>query len=59
MEFILVVLIYAGAFAKGDSVALQALPGWSSRAACEQAGRELEPLVKATSKEVRFVCVKR
>lgn len=59
MEWTLVIFIYAGMLAKGDSVALQALPGWTSKTACEQAGRDLEPLVKTTAKELRFVCVKR
>lgn len=59
MEWTLVIFIYAGMLAKGDSVALQTLPGWTSKATCEQAGRELDPLVRTTTKELRFVCVKR
>ena len=51
--------IYAGMLASGDSVALITLPGWSTKAACEQAGKELEPLVRSTAKALRFVCVKR
>lgn len=59
MEWILIALIYAGPLARGDSVALQALPGWSSQAQCQAAGKALEPLVKATAKDLRFVCIKR
>lgn len=59
MEWTLVIFIYAGILASGDSVALTALPGWNTKASCEQAGKELQPLVKKAAKELRFVCVKR
>lgn len=58
-SWILVMLVYAGVMAKGDSVALQTIPGFDNKARGEAAGRELEPLVKVSTKEVRFVCVRK
>lgn len=58
MEWILVAYIYAGALATGDSVALQAIKGFKTEISCQEAGKALNPLVSATAKNVRFVCVK-
>ena len=58
MTWTLVVFIYAGMLAKGDSVALQTLPGWTTQASCEAAAKALSPLVSGTAKEIRTVCVK-
>ena len=58
MTWTLVIFIYAGMLAKGDSVALQTLPGWTSQASCEAAASALSPLVQGTFKEIRTVCVK-
>jgi hypothetical protein len=57
MEWILVVYIYAGAWAEGDSVTMTTVP-MLSEPACRIAGDKLGPLVEGTAKEVRFVCVK-
>ncbi|KQW02230.1 hypothetical protein [Rhizobacter sp. Root1221] len=59
MEFILVLYIYAGMFAKGDSVTVQAVPGFTSEAACKAAGKAAEPLVAGSAKELRFICLKK
>ena len=59
MEWILIALIYAGPMARGDSVALQTLPWWSSKEQCQAAGKAMEPLVRATAKDLRFVCIKK
>lgn len=59
MEWILVVLIHAGVMSKGDSVTMTTLPGWGTEQACEEAGRSMKPLVEATFKEMRYVCVKK
>ena len=59
MEWLLIVLVYAGPWAKGDSVSMWTVPGWTTQAECQRAGRELDPLVKASTKELRFVCVAR
>lgn len=58
-SWILVMLVYAGILAKGDSVALQTVTGFDTKARCEAAGQQLEPLVKTTAKEVRFVCLRK
>lgn len=56
--WVLVMYIYAGAFAKGDSVTLYTIPGFSSEAACKAQGPAGERLVLGTSKEYAFVCMK-
>lgn len=54
----LVVLVYAGALAKGDSVTLTHIPNWQSEQACVAAGSALKPLVSGSFKELKFVCIK-
>lgn len=56
--WILILYIYAGAFAKGDSVTLASVPGFSSQVACEAAAKQGDKLVAGTSKEFRYLCVK-
>lgn len=57
MEWVLIVYIYAGAWAKGDSVTLATVP-MATEEACNKAGNQLDPLVYNSSKEVRYVCIK-
>jgi len=57
MEWILVLYIYAGPFAKGDSVALATIP-MQNQEVCEIAGKEAEVLTINTTKVTRHVCVK-
>lgn len=57
MKFLLVIYIFAGSWAKGDSVALQVAP-MPTQQVCEAAGRQAETLVKGSAKEYRFVCLK-
>jgi hypothetical protein len=57
MHWILLVYIYAGVFAKGDSVALQKIEGFSTQQACEDAAKGLNVLVNGSAKEVRHVCI--
>lgn len=54
--FYLILYIYAGGLARGDSVALQSIP-MPSLAACQEAGKAAEVLVKATAKDLRFICI--
>ena len=49
--------IYAGVFAKGDSVALTTIP-MATQEACEKAAKDTESLVKNTAKEIRHACVR-
>ena len=57
MSWVLVIYIYAGAWAKGDSVTLATVP-MASQELCEKAGNNLDPLVSGSAKEVRFVCLR-
>lgn len=57
MEWVLIIYIYAGIWAKGDSVAIATIP-MASQDVCEQAAVKSETLTKATAKEFRHVCVK-
>lgn len=58
MTWILVLYIYAGVFAKGDSVTMTSVPGFLSEADCAAAGTIATQLVRGSTKELRFVCVK-
>ena len=58
MSYVLVMYIYAGMMAKGDSVALSQIDGFTSMQSCQEAGKAGERLVGGiTSKEYRFVCL--
>lgn len=58
MTWILVMYIYAGTFANGDSVSLlQVNKPFSSVQSCEEAGKSAKGLVSGSSKEYRFVCM--
>lgn len=56
--WILILFVHAGMMSDKDSMALTNVPGFKTQAACEAAGKASEALVKRTSKDVRFVCVK-
>jgi hypothetical protein len=58
MSWILIMYIYAGAFAKGDSVSLLYVPGFRTQADCMAAGVSGSPLVANSMKEYRYVCLK-
>lgn len=58
MTWTLVIYIYAGMLAQGDSVALTHIQGFKTEAQCEAAGAGVKPLVKGSTKEVRHVCIK-
>lgn len=55
--YYLVIYIYAGMMASGDSVSLVSIPQ-PSEAACQAAGSQAEQLVSGSAKELRFVCIK-
>ena len=58
MEWVLVIYIYAGAWAKTDSVALTSVQ-MASEQVCRQAAKDAELLVKQPSlKEIRTVCLR-
>lgn len=55
--FYLVIYIYAGMLAKGDSVAMVSIPQPTLQA-CQEAGKQSERLVSGSAKDLRFVCIK-
>jgi hypothetical protein len=57
MDWVMILYIYAGAMASGDSVALTHVP-MSTEQACKAAGEASNGLVRSTTKNVRYVCVK-
>jgi hypothetical protein len=59
MNWILVMYIYAGVLANGDSVALQNIQGFVSKEQCVEAGKQAEDLVRGSSKVYRFVCIRK
>ena len=58
MSWTLVLYIYAGVLAKGDSVTLLSVPGFKSEQHCAAAGSASKPLVGGSAKELRFVCLR-
>lgn len=57
MSYVLVMFIYAGAFAKGDSVSLLSVPNFKTEHSCLVAGKAGERFVSGTAKEYKFMCV--
>jgi len=57
MEWVLVIAMYAGIWASGDSTALTNVPGFTSKEECTAAGNASKELASGTKKEVKFVCV--
>lgn len=57
MEWILLIYVYAGVFAKGDSVAMTTIENFPTEESCETAARGLPRLVKGTAKEVLYLCI--
>ena len=57
MEYVLILYIYAGALAKGDSVALTTVP-MQDIATCQKATTQAESLVRASTKVLRTACLK-
>jgi len=56
-EWVLIVYIFAGVMAKGDSVALLQVPGFTTVQTCQTAGDQVKPFVMGSAKEIRFVCI--
>lgn len=54
----MIVFVYAGALANGDSVALITVPGFTSEVACKEAGESAAHLDDSSTKVYRFACVK-
>lgn len=58
MNWVLILFVHAGMLSDKDSMALTNVPGFTTEAACQSAGKQSEVLVRRTTKEVKFVCVK-
>ena len=59
MNWTLIILVYAGALSKTDSVAITHIEGFKSEAHCAAAGSMSQNMVKTTFKDIRFVCVRK
>jgi len=57
MEYVLIIYIYAGALAKGDSVALTTVP-MQDKVTCETAAKQAESLVHMSTNVLRTSCLK-
>lgn len=53
----MVIYIYAGVLAKGDSVALDHISGFESQQQCEMSAKDLEKLTKNSAKVLRAICI--
>ena len=53
----LIIYIFAGVWAKGDSVALTQVNGFTSQQVCEAAAQKTSTLPAISTKEFRYVCV--
>lgn len=58
MTYILVMYIYAGMMANGDSVTLLRAGEFNGIDACNAAGLQGNELVKKSTKDYRFLCLK-
>lgn len=58
MGWILILFVHAGLTSSTDSMTITNIPGFKTEVACQNAGKQSEQLVKRTTKDVRFVCVK-
>ena len=58
-EWALIIHLYAGIFADTDSLSVTSVSGFSTKAACEVAGKASERLVAQTKKDIKWVCVQK
>lgn len=54
----LIIFFHVGIFGDTDSNATTVVHGFETQALCQQAAKQLPPLVNGTKKEVRFTCVR-
>ncbi len=55
----LIIYIYAGVLARGDSVALDHVDGFANEQMCIAAAEKTKTFVSGSAKEHRFVCVQK
>lgn len=58
MIWMLIVFAHAGPLSDTDSMALTSISGFSSERACVVAGKQAATLSQATTKVIRYTCVK-
>ena len=58
MNWILVLFIHVGAVSDSNNLTMTSVPGFRSEAACQAAGVQSQDLVKRTTKNIRYVCLK-
>jgi len=59
MNWTLVIYIYAGMLAKGDSVTITHIDGFAGEPQCVAAANITKQLVNGSTKEHRFVCFRK
>ena len=59
MTYILIMYIYAGMLAKGDSVTLQTVGEFTTIESCNAAGIKGKEFVKDSMKEYRYLCLEK
>ena len=58
VTYALILFGHVGPMGNGNSNTLAVLPGFTTQAECEIAGKAARNLVKGSVKELEFVCVK-
>jgi hypothetical protein len=57
LTFVLILFAHVGPLGDGNSNALTSVPGFASKAACENAGVAAQMMALNTVKRIEFVCV--
>jgi len=57
MHYILIIFIYAGPLANGDSVAIESVPNFTTKASCVKAAEQLKTFTNGTAKVYKYACV--
>lgn len=58
MNWILIIFVHAGVMSNADSMAMTSVSGFQSQSACQNAGEQAVKMAIATTKSMKFVCVK-
>jgi hypothetical protein len=58
MNWILIIFVHAGALSNADSMAMTSIGGFQNQSACQAAGEQATKMATATTKAMKFVCVK-
>lgn len=58
MNWVLIIFVHAGVMSNADSMAMTSVTGFQSQQACQAAGEQAVKMTTATTKAMKFVCVK-